>query len=1087
MKQLNLLLVAIFLCCNFFAHAQCAKPDGVTPSVTANNLPGTASVSWGITSYAVGTTFVVEYKTPTATVWNVIPALTSPSQLTGLATCTSYIVRVKAICTPGTTTGMSEYSLEKTFITNGCPSTSCAAPVITATPVVGTAIPPVYAATVTWATTGYAIGTTYTIEYKKSAATVWTVSPIPSTTSPANIYNLDACTEYQIRVKANCSSTLSSAYSNIVTVTTAGCIPTCAAPTAYTSAATPTLGATTYQANVAWNTSAYATGTTYIVEYKKNTATTWTTAAATASPYIVSGLATCSEYQFRVKANCSTTLSSAYSNQTATQTGGCPPPCLPAVVQAAADTSATAGNVTWATAAYAAGTTFMVEYKLPSAATWTVATTSATASPYKITGLTACTEYLVRVTANCGNIASNTAAFKTVGCAPPCPTPGIQASADTSATKGKVYWSVTPYAAGTTFTVEYKLSAATTWIVATTTAATAPYIITGLTACTEYSVRVKANCGTAYSNNSSFKTVGCVLPTPCIPPVVTGTATQTAGATTYQVALTWATTAYAAGTTYTVEYRKNTATTWTTATATSSPYTVTVLDACSEYLFRIKANCSTTSSSAYSNTFGVLTGGCTPACPTPSAQASADTSATKGKVYWSVTPYAAGTTFTVEYKLPSAATWTIATTTAATVPYIITGLTACTEYQVRIKASCGTAYSNTTAFKTVGCVVPTPCLAPIVSATPDTANTKGKVTFVTANYPTGTTFTVEYKLPSTTTWIAATATTSPYILTGLTACTEYQVRVKANCSTTSSSNYTQASFKTSGCPAPSTCAKPSAQAYVNPALSAITGSVYFGGAGYSSTTTFTIEYKLPSATTWTVATSTATTNPYTITSGLTACTEYQVRVKANCSTTLSSAYSNTTAFTTVGCVPCPLPTNLNVSAVTTTSANVAWAGTAASYTLQYKMALSTTAAWTTVNVTTNSYAITGLSTCKYYIVRVAANCPPNSALVFTNTRTFKTTGCILATANTPEESLVVAPNPGSNVLNVSYIVENEGVVKIDIINVQGQTVRNLMNENLTSGYYQNAFNEVEALTPGVYFINLQSADGEKRVQRWIKN
>ena len=995
MKQLNLLLVAIFLCCNFFVQAQCVTPDGVTPSVTPNSLPGTASVSWITTPYAVGTTFSVEYKKPTATVWNVIPTLTSPFVLSGLENCTSYIVRVRAICMPGTTNGTSAYSAEKPFITNGCPSTSCAPPTITATAIAGTAVPPVYAATVTWPTANYAVGTTYTVEYKKPAATTWTISPIPATASPANIYYLDACSEYQIRVKANCSSTLSSAYSNQVTITTAGCVAPCNAPTISVIPAILTPGSTTYQTNVSWNPTPYAAGTTYTVEYKKNTATTWTTATATASPYIVSGLASCSEYQFRVKANCSTTLSSAYSNQTATQVGGCTPP--------------------------------------------------------------------------------------------PCPAANIQAAADTSATAGNVYWSITPYAVGTTFMVEYKLVSATTWTVATTSATAAPYKITGLTACTEYQVRVTATCGTVVSNTATFKTVGCVAPTPCVPPAVTGTASQTAAASTYQVALAWTTANYAVGTTYTVEYRKNTATTWITATATSSPYTVTGLDACSEYLFRIKANCSATSSSPYSNTFGVLTGGCPPPCPTPGAQASADTSATKGKVYWAITPYAAGTTFSVEYKLVSATTWTVATASTTTVPYIITGLTACTEYQVRVKASCGTAYSNTTTFKTVGCPVPTPCFAPIVTAMADTANTKGKVTFSTTGYATGTTFIVEYKLPSTTTWVAATATASPYILTGLTACTEYQVRVKANCSATSSSNYATASFKTSGCPPPATCATPSAQAYVNPALSAITGSVYFGGAGYSSATTFTIEYKLPSATTWTVATSTATTNPYTITSGLTACTEYQVRVKANCSTTLSSAYSNTTAFTTAGCVPCPLPTNLNVSAVTTTSANVAWAGTAASYTLQYKMALSTTAAWTTVNVTTNSYAITGLSTCKYYIVRVAANCPPNNALLFTNTRTFKTAGCILAPANTPVEFMTVSPNPGSNVLNISYVLENEGFVKIDIINVQGQVVNRLMNENLSAGYYQNTFNEVEALTPGVYFIKLQSADGEKRVQRWIKN
>ena len=898
MKQLNLFLVAIFMFCNTFLQAQCATPDGFTTSVTPNNLPGTATLSWLMTPYTPTTTFQVEFKTANAAIWSIVPAITSPFQLTGLLPCTAYTVRVKAICVPGTTTGTSAYSAVKTLTTNGCPATTCAAPVITASPVSNTAVPPVYAATVTWATTAYAVGTTYTIEYKKPAATTWTTQI--ATQSPANIYYLDACSEYQIRVKANCSATLSSAYSNQVTITTAGCVTTCAAPVITATPAIVTPGTTIYQTNITWNTSNYGANTTYTVEYKKNTATTWTTATATYSPYIVNGLAACTEYQFRVKANCSAALSSVYSNQTAILTGGCAPPCPIATIQTAADPAlATAGNVYWSFAAYAAGTTFMVEYKVPSATTWTISTTSTTASPYQITGLTACTEYQVRVTPNCSNITSNI---------------------------------------------------------------------------------------------STFKTIGCVTPTPCVAPVVTGQASQTPGAAGYQAILTWTTANYAAGTTYTIEYRKNTATTWTTATATASPYTVSGLDACSEYLFRIKANCSSTSQSTYSNTFGVQTGGC-----------------------------------------------------------------------------------------------PVPCATPYVVASPDTSATKGKVTFATANYAAGTTFTIEYKLSSATTWTTATATASPYILTGLTACTEYQVRVKANCSATSSSNYATAAFKTTGCPPPPTCAKPSAQGYVNPALSAITGSVAFSGVGYSATTTFTIEYKKPSATTWTVATTTATTSPYTITSGLTVCTEYQVRVKANCSATLSSAYSNITSFTTAGCVPCPLPTGLTVSAITANSANVTWSNTgAASYTFQYKMALSTTAPWISVTTTTNIYALTGLATCKYYIVRVAPNCAPNNVINFTSTKTFKTAGCILAPYDNSTEAFVASPNPGSNVLNVSYIIENEGVVTIEIANTQGQIVSRLMNENVTSGFYQNTFNEVESLNNGVYFITLQSADGEKRVQRWVK-
>ncbi len=1001
MKIFNIILSFALLFLGNVAQAQtvCVKPTGVSVSSTPNNMTGTAVATWPTANYAAGTTYLVTYGIPGTTIQTTVPATTSPFTITGLSPCQAYTLTVKAVCSA---TSSSDSSVPTTFTSNGC-SANCAAPTgVTATPFSTVlTIPNNQAATIAWNTAGYPTGTAYVVEYKLATATTWTLTT--AQTSPRNIDGLLPCTAYQVRIKAVCSSTAASTYSTPITFTTLGTCPSpCAAPSIVVQTATQPAGAIGQSAVVAWATTSYPTGTYYIVEYKKSTATTWQLYTATASPATIPGLDACTEYQFRAKAFCSNSSSSTYSNQVTTTTLGCISTCNAPVVTASVNPalSSFSGTVTWNNAAYGAGTTFILEYKKSTATTWT--TVTATASPYTITGLDPCSEYQVRMKAVCSNTLTS-----------------------------------------------------------------------------------------VYSVQTAFTTVGCTLP--CNPPVLTTTLTGAASGTTGAAAvLVWSTVPYPTGTTFIIEYKKNTAANWTVAStsATASPYTLAGLDNCTEYFIRIKALCPNTNGSTYSNVSVVFTGNCPLPCSAPQLSVGpvTPTATPSGKVSWNTSAYAAGTTFVLEYRKNNNPNWTIVSN--ATSPYTITALDVCAEYLVRVKAICSatssSTYSNQVAFLTDGCN-PTPCIAPIVGAqafqTPGATSYSATASWNTANYAAGTTYTFEYKKNTATTWTIATATSSPFTITGLDACSEYLIRVKANCSATASSPYSNVfGIQTGGCPP--VCATPIilvAAASLDPTK----GIVLWNTTVYPAGTTFSLEYKTSTATTWTIKT--VSTSPDTLV-GLTACTEYQVRIKANC--TAPSAYSLVKTFKTAGCPPpptCATPTQLVVTNITNTTAKATWSANTAvtSYTVQYKALLVPNAPWVTVNnVTTNSVTLTGLIKCRYYTVKVKANCSNGGTSSFSNARSFKTTGC--PTTPIAIDNLVASPNPGTNTLNVQYNIESENNINIGVYNIQGQLVKTLMNEKQSAGFYTQSFEDMSTLNAGIYFVILRNEKGEQQVTKWIK-
>ncbi len=143
-------------------------------------------------------------------------------------------------------------------------------------------------------------------------------------------------------------------------------------------------------------------------------------------------------------------------------------------------------------------------------------------------------------------------------------------------------------------------------------------------------------------------------------------------------------------------------------------------------------------------------------------------------------------------------------------------------------------------------------------------------------------------------------------------------------------------------------------------------------------TNYTVEYKTAASTSWISAGSTSSTS--VALTNLTVNTAYNWHVKTDCSNFTANGNFTTTNYT------CVKPTNLTVTSITTTSAQLNWTAVAAatSYVVQFRLSITTT--WTTAGITTSTnYPLTGLFGSATYKWRVKANCSQ-----YTTVSTFST-------------------------------------------------------------------------------------------------
>ena len=319
-------------------------------------------------------------------------------------------------------------------------------------------------------------------------------------------------------------------------------------------------------------------------------------------------------------------------------------------------------------------------------------------------------------------------------------------------------------------------------------------------------------------------------------------------------------------------------------------------------------------------------------------------------------------------------------------------------------------------------------------------------------------YTVEYKLASASTWTSAGTTTGTSVtLNGLSANSNYVWRAKTDCSAFSSN----ASFTTlagAGCNTPT---------QLN--TSNITdNSATVSWGSVTGASTYSVEYKLSSSSSWTTLTSTA--NSSVNISGLASASTYNWRVKADCSG-FSSIESFTTQNPPSGCLP---PSNLNTSNISGNSATLNWSAvpSAKNYTIKISK-VGQNKATNYNNVTGTSKAVTGLTPGATYEWWVITKCNGGVTSDASDIETFTTASSLVAEESNIQVKLY--PNPASEVLSVEvegWSFDELGVG--EIFNIQGAKVKSTM---LNAGQNNITLNEIPA---GVYVLYVKK-DGQKTI------
>ncbi|MBL7700841.1 MAG: fibronectin type III domain-containing protein [Ferruginibacter sp.] len=357
-----------------------------------------------------------------------------------------------------------------------------------------------------------------------------------------------------------------------------------------------------------------------------------------------------------------------------------------------------------------------------------------------------------------------------------------------------------------------------------------------------------------------------------------------------------------------------------------------------------------------------------PSCAATSGLNAANVLDRTATLKWTADPGASY--YNVQYKTNSSTAWSpLISTTVDSLD--LSGLTASTLYDYRVRSSCNMIYTAAQ-FTTAA-----PICEPPTGITFVTGNSSATINWNPQLYALS--YDVEYKLTTDNVWTAAGNTTSTtFTITGLTAPTTYDCRIKNNCSFGSSPFY-EFQFTTTLAP----CNAPTGLAFsYSNNVSTFTWDAVPGALDY----VFELAWAGGS---WGAYNQVTTTNSHDLT-GLMQGGNFQYRVTANCGGSYSLP-SSTFLFTT----PCSMPGSLSATAITNTSATLNWVPAVGNnnntaFEVTYRLAGSSNA-WTTVgNTTASTINVSGLTAGTTYDWRVRKLCTSLNSTYATDQ--FTTTG-----------------------------------------------------------------------------------------------
>lgn len=888
----------------------CAAPTGLSGSATNTG----ATVSWSSVPGAIS--YKLSYypvNGSQATVY--VPGITTTSYaITGLISGTNYVWTVTTVCSGGE--GGS--SAAQSFTTTGLPP--CNAPTgLTANTGVNSAV-------VKWAAVPGVIN--YTVEYKAASASGWITAANSVTGTSLQINALLANTQYDWRIKSNCSNQASSFASSQFTT-----LSVCAAPANLVSSVG---GPTTV--TISWDAVSGVSGYNY--EYKPATSSSWTVSGNSFGTIIniTGGLQAGTTYDWRVRSNCGGSFGNYATAQFTT-----PNPCATPTGLNTTNITGTGATLNWTAASGASG--YAVDYRAYGVNTWTSYGTTSTTS-MNITGLAEFTLYIWRVKTICSNGIGNyvSSSFTTTArCDMPA---GLNTTGITSGS-AMLNWN-TSYGAGD-YTVEYKMATNTTWTVMPATSFRAVQL-TGLLPATLYDWRVRGNC---YNTNSNYTNAQFTTSSIC------GTVANLVATaiTSSSAVLGWD--AITGANNYDVEYKTVASTNWVSAgSVNSTSYFIAGLQDNTDYQWRVRANCSSGSGGFVQSQFTTLQ----LVCNAPVNLFASSITENTAVIQWDAVSGAAG--YVVQYKELSAVVWQNAVANGTTA--IINNLLAGTAYQWQVATICGSNNNSTftgSQFATTvpACGIPTSLQASVV--------THHAATLTWDAIPNAQQYSVRYRTAGSAGWQNVTTTANQTTLNGLTPATLYEWEVSTTCIYGNASAYATSQFTTLQAP-PVICDAPGNLSSGN----ITTTTALITWQTVTNVQEYQLEYKKASETNWQTVIS---NNVQEVLTGLLPATIYDCRIRTKCGISNVSVYSSSIQFITLPQV-CDAPTGLSTGAITTTTATLNWlaAPNAAGYPVEYK--LNTSAVWQNAVATGTAVSITGLTAGSLYDWRVRTDCGNNN-------------------------------------------------------------------------------------------------------------
>ena len=456
--------------------------------------------------------------------------------------------------------------------------------------------------------------------------------------------------------------------------------------------------------------------------------------------------------------------------------------------------------------------------------------------------------------------------------------------------------------------------------------------------------------------------------------------------------------------------------------------------------------------------------GTTTVCDTVTSLAVSAITTTTAHIAWIAVAGSAGYEYVVN---TTAAAPTVAGTAVATNSANVTSLLPGTVYYAHVRNSCGGGSFSawvTVPFTTVAAA---PCDTVTSLAVSAITTTTAHIAWTAVTGSAGYEYVVNTTAAAPTVAGTAVATNSANV-TSLLPGTVYYAHVRNSCGGGSFSAWVTVPFTTVA--APCGVVTGLTVSAITTTTAHIAWTAVSGSAGYQ----YVVNTIAASPTTPGSNTALTNANATSLLPG----TVYYVHVRNNCGSGSFSDWVNLT-FTTAAAATCDTVIGLTISAITTTSAHIAW--TAVPGSMGYQYLVNTTATSPVIAGTsttlTNANA-TGLAPGAIYYVHVRNNCAAGLFSAWENKK-FTTSVGINDIATQNENVISINPNPVNNVLHIEVSGNAGNNLPVEIIDMTGRVL--LQNIVINS----KCEVDVTALNAGVYLIRYNNGI-MKGVVRFVK-